>query len=272
MSGVGAGFRSIASPSSFAVAENRPDSGQAMPAGAQEALGSSADPTSARRDRRRGFDSESLLGLLLDAVRLFLGFDAVRDIAPGAALFLLPLLHRSGLRRFLVLRAGDVYGLDRHLVRVPRGIGHILVERHLDRLLDRLTLAFDVGEFDDADQMMVAVYNRQAADVVLGHQLPRLLHALVLEAADHFQRHQVARPCRLGILRFRYAAHNNVPVGNHADESVTFDNRYEADRNLAHAMRQLAKRRFRLGGLDICYENFAYLHVHTIPLTRRSPT
>src|SRR6266511_2458284 len=215
------------------------------------------------RDRRRGAEFNSLLGLLLDAVRLFLGFDAVRDIAPGATLFLFPLLHRSGLRRFLVLRAGNVHGLDRHLVRVPRGIGHILVERHLDRLLDWLHLAFDVGEFDDADQIMVAVYNRQAADVVLGHQLPRLLHALVLEAADHFQRHQVARPCRIRILRFRYAAQNNVPVGNHADESVTFDNRYEADRKLAHAMRQLANRRFRPGGLDLTYQDFADLHAVT---------
>src|SRR5512132_1850837 len=262
MSGVGAGFRSIASPSSFAVAENRPDSGQAMPAGAQEALGSSADPTSARRDRRRGFDSESLLGLLL-AVRLFLGFDAVRDIAPGAALFLLPLLHRSGLRRFLVLRAGDVYGLDRHLVRVPRGIGHILVERHLDRLLDRLTLAFDVGEFDDADQMMVAVYNRQAVDVVLGHQLPRLLHALILETADDLQGHQVARQCRPRIFRFRHAAQSDIPIGNHADESVTFDNWYEADRKLAHAMRQLAYGSVRPGGLDIAHHDFADLHAFT---------
>src|SRR5512132_4712298 len=146
-----------------------------------------------------GVEFNSLLGLFLDAVRFFLGFDAGRVIAPGATLFLLPLLHRSGLRRFLVLRAGNVHGLDRHLVRAPIGIGLILVERHLDRLLDRLTLAFDVGKFDDADQMMVAVYNRQAAHVVLGHQLPRLLHALVLEAADDFHRHRVPRRCRLGI-------------------------------------------------------------------------
>src|SRR5512147_1254862 len=106
--------------------------------------------------------------------------------------------------------------------------------------------------------MMVAVYNRQAADVVLGHQLPRLLHALVLEAADDFHRHRVPRRCRLGI-----AAQSNVPVGNNADESVTFDNRYEADRKLAHAMRQLANRRFRPGGLDLTYQDFADLHAVT---------
>ena len=63
------------------------------------------------------------------------------------------------------------------------------------------------------------------------------------------------RRCRLGI-----AAQSNVPVGNNADEFVTFDNRYEADRKLAHAMRQLANRRFRPGGLDLTYQELADLH------------
>src|SRR4029450_12508007 len=85
----------------------------------------------------------------------------VGDSVPSGAVLLLDTLHGSGFRGFPGLPAGDVDGLDRNLVRMPIGVGLVLLKTHLQRLLHRRAFALQVGQLDDADQLVVAVDHRQ---------------------------------------------------------------------------------------------------------------
>ena len=94
----------------------------------------------------------------------------------------------------------------------------------------------DVAEREHADQVLLPVEHRHAADAGIAHLLEHVVERLVLEAgarlaAHHLLERRVGRGAALGD-----AAHDDVAVGDHADEAIAFAHRHHADVELLHRL------------------------------------
>ena len=81
----------------------------------------------------------------------------------------------------------------------------------------------------DADELVLAVEDGQAADLLVAHHPRGVFHVLVLEAIDDVRCHHLADVRRVRVPSLGNCAHRDVPVGKHADQPFTI-----ADRDRSH--------------------------------------
>src|SRR6056297_3703389 len=96
--------------------------------------------------------------------------------------------------------------------------------------------AGQVGESNHPGKTLVTVQHRQAADLVLGHDLGGAFTVIVFEAVVDAFGHDLAHRAVAGGLVVRHAAHGDVAIRDHADEAVVLADRQRADIIVAHPL------------------------------------
>jgi hypothetical protein len=92
----------------------------------------------------------------------------------------------------------------------------------------------EIAERYDADETLLAVNDRQAANLLVAHVLEHGFDALVDEAVENARRHRIARRLGPHVAALGDDAHDDVAIGHHADEPLVLDHGRCADVAVAH--------------------------------------
>src|SRR5262245_48318530 len=124
---------------------------------------------------------------------------------------------------------------------------------------DPLVALGKIGQRQDANQPLVAVEHRQAADLLLAHVLLDHRGVLVLEAVFDVAGHDLADR-RAPALALGDGPHGNVAVADHADQAVAVLDRQDADVDCQHDPRRVLDAVIGTGDVDVSLHGFAYPH------------
>ena len=123
----------------------------------------------------------------------------------------------------------------------------------------RIALAVrrQIAERDDADEMLVTVDHRQAANLMIAHQLDDVVDVIVVEAPPHIVRHDVLHARGVGREAGGRGPDGDVAVGHHAAQTSSVTDGKRADIHLVHETRRLLDRPVRtdhahVAGHDLC--------------------
>jgi hypothetical protein len=115
---------------------------------------------------------------------------------------------------------------------------------------------------DYPNQALLPVQDGQAADLVLAHVLDHMVDILVLEAIFHVLGHDLA-DLRVRALARRQAAHDDVAVGDHADDAIMIADRQVTDVAFRHDLRDFADGLARAGQDHVAAHDVLDLHDDT---------
>lgn len=96
--------------------------------------------------------------------------------------------------------------------------------------------ACDVSQRDHPNETLVAIQDRQAADLKISHLFTGVLHVLVLEAIFHVRGHRLGDEC-IGPASLSDRSDCYIPIGNHPDEPVVGADRQKSDIMRRHQLR-----------------------------------
>src|SRR3546814_1283036 len=86
--------------------------------------------------------------------------------------------------------------------------------------------AAEIAQRNDADQLFVAAHHRNAPNLTLLHLIGDFGDVLVVIAAQDVARHHVADG-GVGAKTLSHAAHRDVAIGEHSDNTAAFADRSE---------------------------------------------
>src|SRR5438093_153198 len=81
---------------------------------------------------------------------------------------------------------------------------------------------------------LVAIQNRQAANLVPLHELDGVLDLLIVEAVGDVRGHRLADGCGVRIVTLRHCSYGDVTVREHPDEPVAITDRKRSDIESSH--------------------------------------
>ena len=119
-----------------------------------------------------------------------------------------------------------------------------------------MTCRCNITKRDNADQPLLAVHDRQATDLLLGHVLGHVLQLFVLEDVADLGCHHISDLGARRVTTFCGQTHGDVSIADHADKAIALCNRQDADIGLTHRARRLLH--------HIVWANKLYFSLHDI--------